>query len=129
MIEIFGLPQDTTSKQTKSVANNGFSPVWSQSFDFFVQMPELAIVRFSVYDQASGGDFIGQYSAPLDCLRPGYRHIHLENEKGDPLPFASLFVKIQISSGGRSSHWQMAIRGIKDLKAEELFMKERRVSY
>ena len=38
--------------------------------------------------------FIGQYTAPLECMRPGYRHLSLRSIFDEPLDDATLFVHI-----------------------------------
>lgn len=42
-------------------------------------------------------DFIGQVTIPLDCLRPGYRHVGLQDYDGTTLPHARLFVHMTIT--------------------------------
>ena len=47
-----------------STADNGFNPIWDESFDFEVLIPDLAMIRFVVQDEDMFGDpnFIGQAS-------------------------------------------------------------------
>ncbi|XP_018408982.1 PREDICTED: 1-phosphatidylinositol 4,5-bisphosphate phosphodiesterase delta-1 [Nanorana parkeri] len=93
-VEILGVARDNDKKQTKVIENNGFSPMWNEHFEFLIDVPTLALVRFLVedYDASSRNDFVGQYTVPLTSLQLGYRHIHLLNRNGDPLPSATLFV-------------------------------------
>ncbi|KAM9308185.1 1-phosphatidylinositol 4,5-bisphosphate phosphodiesterase delta-1 [Gastrophryne carolinensis] len=97
-IEILGVDRDSNKKQTKVVENNGFNPEWNEHFEFEIDVPALAMVRFLVedYDASSRNDFVGQYTVPLTSLQLGYRHIHLLNKAGNPLSSATLFVHIML---------------------------------
>lgn len=97
-VEILGVARDNDKKQTKVRDNNGFNPMWNEHFEFEIDVPALAMVRFLVedYDVSSRNDFVGQYTVPLTSLQLGYRHIHLLNRNGDPLPSATLFVHSMI---------------------------------
>ncbi|KAM8749255.1 1-phosphatidylinositol 4,5-bisphosphate phosphodiesterase delta-4 isoform 1-T1 [Acanthopagrus schlegelii] len=98
-VEIYGVPQDQSKEETSHINNNGFNPVWNETLNFVIHVPELALVRFVVedYDKASRNDFIGQFTLPFTCVQPGYRHIHLLSRDGTAIPPSSLFVNISIS--------------------------------
>lgn len=50
----------------------GYSPIFDESFEFQINLPELALVRFAVLDDDYIGDeFIGQYTIPFDCMQTG----------------------------------------------------------
>ena len=50
----------------------GFNPVFDETFEFHINLPDLALVRFVVQDDDFIGDgFIGQYTMPLNCIQPG----------------------------------------------------------
>uniref|UniRef100_UPI00398E4B09 1-phosphatidylinositol 4,5-bisphosphate phosphodiesterase delta-1a isoform X2 n=1 Tax=Pristiophorus japonicus TaxID=55135 RepID=UPI00398E4B09 len=97
-VEVFGVSNDSDTKVTEYISNNGFNPMWNVNFQFNVSVPELALVRFLVqdFDLSSRNDFIGQFTVPFTSLKLGYRHVHLLSENGDHLPSASLFVHIMI---------------------------------
>uniref|UniRef100_A0A8C5QKT2 Phosphoinositide phospholipase C n=1 Tax=Leptobrachium leishanense TaxID=445787 RepID=A0A8C5QKT2_9ANUR len=98
-IEIHGVEHDVEKKRTKVINNNGFNPVWNETFDFDIHVPASALVRFLVedYDTATRNDFVGQYTLPLTSLQTGYRHIHLISKNGDPYPSATLFIRTDLS--------------------------------
>uniref|UniRef100_A0A8C6PBS1 Phosphoinositide phospholipase C n=1 Tax=Nothobranchius furzeri TaxID=105023 RepID=A0A8C6PBS1_NOTFU len=98
-VEIFGVPIDQVKAETSHINNNGFNPVWNQTLNFIIHVPELALVRFVVedFDMTTKNDFIGQFTLPFTCIQPGYRHIHLLSKDGTPIPPSSLFVNVSIS--------------------------------
>ena len=56
-------PHDTSS---------GYNPIFDESFEFQINLPELALVRFAVLDDDYIGDeFIGQYTIPFECMQTG----------------------------------------------------------
>ncbi|KXJ09697.1 Inactive phospholipase C-like protein 1 [Exaiptasia diaphana] len=98
-IEVYGIPSDIAQERTRTVPHNGFNPLYDESFEFHINLPELALVRFLVQDDDFIGDaFIGQYTIPMECMLPGYRHIPLVSSSGEPLESSTLFVYITISS-------------------------------
>ncbi|XP_069052343.1 1-phosphatidylinositol 4,5-bisphosphate phosphodiesterase delta-4 isoform X2 [Lepisosteus oculatus] len=98
-VEIHGVPLDQAKQETKYIENNGFNPVWNETLQFLIHVPEMALVRFVVedYDKTSRNDFVGQYTLPFMCIQQGYRHIHLLSKDGTSIPPSSLFVHIQIT--------------------------------
>ena len=97
-VDMYGIPADTVRRRfkTKSVTNDVTVHFRSQPFEFKkVILCDLAMLRFAVLD--SQGSLLGMRVLPLDGLEPGYRYIHLNNENNQSLPFASLFVNIEIS--------------------------------
>ncbi len=55
-----------------SVFSAGYNPIFDESFEFQINLPELALVRFAVLDDDFIGDeFIGQYTIPFDCMQTG----------------------------------------------------------
>lgn len=48
----------------------------------------------------------GQYTIPLECLQPGYRHVPLQCLTGEDLPHAKLFVHVALTNrrGGGKPH-------------------------
>ncbi|XP_044525463.1 1-phosphatidylinositol 4,5-bisphosphate phosphodiesterase eta-1 [Gracilinanus agilis] len=92
-VEIIGLPVDCCKEQTRVVDDNGFNPVWEETLTFTIHMPDIALVRFLVWDHDPiGRDFVGQRTVTFSSLVPGYRHVYLEG-----LTEASIFVHITIN--------------------------------
>ncbi|NWY73577.1 PLCZ1 phosphodiesterase, partial [Erithacus rubecula] len=72
-IEIYGVPEDQTRKKSSVVRSNALSPKWNETFNFTIQVPELALIRFCVEDEVSlvNREFLGQYTLPVLCLNTG----------------------------------------------------------
>uniref|UniRef100_A0A3P9K4N4 Phosphoinositide phospholipase C n=1 Tax=Oryzias latipes TaxID=8090 RepID=A0A3P9K4N4_ORYLA len=106
-MEIHGIPADCAERRTRTVTQNGDNPIFDESFEFQINLPELAMVRFVVLDDDFIGDeFIGQYTIPLECLQPGYRHLPLQSLTGEELLHAQLFVHVALTNrrGGGKPH-------------------------
>ncbi|XP_076227127.1 phospholipase C at 21C isoform X4 [Nomia melanderi] len=95
-VDMYGLPADTVRKKfrTKIVPNNGINPVYDEEPFVFkkVVLPELASLRIAAYEES--GRLIGHRVLPVVGLCPGYRHVALRTESGQPLPLASLFLHV-----------------------------------
>ncbi|CAD5126015.1 DgyrCDS14191 [Dimorphilus gyrociliatus] len=100
-VEVFGIPADCAERNTKTVPQTD-NPVFDEIFEFQINLPEMALVRFTVLDDESIGDeFIGQYTIPFLCMRTGYRHIKLLSHAGEELPNSTLFVHVHITNHSR----------------------------
>ncbi|GFS05575.1 phosphoinositide phospholipase C [Elysia marginata] len=88
---------------------SGYNPIFDESFEFQINLPELALVRFAVLDDDYIGDeFIGQYTIPFECMQTGYRHIQLLSNTGNPMENCTLFCHVAITNkrgGGVSQIW------------------------
>ncbi|XP_041953686.1 1-phosphatidylinositol 4,5-bisphosphate phosphodiesterase eta-2a isoform X2 [Alosa sapidissima] len=92
-VEVIGLPVDCCKEQTRVVDDNGFNPMWEETLVFTLSMPELALIRFLVWDHDPiGQDFIGQRTIAFNSMMPGYRHVYLEG-----MEEASIFVHIAVN--------------------------------
>ena len=113
-IEIHGIPADCSEQRTKTVQQNSDNPIFDETFEFQVNLPELAMIRFVVLDDDYIGDeFIGQYTIPFECLQPGYRHVPLRSFVGDIMEHVTLFVHIAItnrSGGGKPQKRSLSVR-------------------
>lgn len=98
-VEMYGLPADTVRKRfrTKTVPNNCLNPVWDEESFVFkkVVLPELATIRIVAYEEG-GRVSLGNRVLPIVGLRPGYKHITLRNEAGQPLGLSTLFVHVKV---------------------------------
>ncbi|KFP29295.1 1-phosphatidylinositol 4,5-bisphosphate phosphodiesterase eta-1, partial [Colius striatus] len=107
-VEIIGLPVDCCKDQTRVVDDNGFNPVWEETLTFTIHMPEVALVRFLVWDHDPiGRDFVGQRTLAFSSLVPGYRHVYLEG-----LTEASIFVHITINDIYGKNKQLIGLRGL-----------------
>ncbi|NXL85504.1 PLCH1 phosphodiesterase, partial [Alectura lathami] len=107
-VEIIGLPVDCCKDQTRVVDDNGFNPVWEETLTFTIHMPEIALVRFLVWDHDPiGRDFVGQRTLAFSSIVPGYRHVYLEG-----LTEASIFVHITINEIYGKNKQLIGLRGL-----------------
>ncbi|CAH8534124.1 unnamed protein product [Heterobilharzia americana] len=107
VVEIHGIPVDCAEQRTVTApagSASGYNAIFEDTFEFCVQLGSLALVRFVVLDDhAIGDDFIGQNTVPFDCLLTGFRHVRLRSDTGEPIPLATLFVHITITTRTDSS--------------------------
>uniref|UniRef100_A0A3Q3G765 Phosphoinositide phospholipase C n=1 Tax=Labrus bergylta TaxID=56723 RepID=A0A3Q3G765_9LABR len=116
VLELHGVPADCAEQRTRTAAQNQDDPLFDETFEFQVNMPELALLRFVVLDDDYiGDDFIGQYSVAFECLQPGYRNVPLLGLAGDPVPHTSLFVHVAITNrrgGGKAHRRGLSVRRV-----------------
>ncbi|CRK93620.1 CLUMA_CG007150, isoform A [Clunio marinus] len=97
-VDMFGLPADTVRKKfrTRIVRENSLNPVYGDEPFVFkkVVLPELASIRVAAYEE--NGKFLGHRVLPVIGLCPGYRHLTLRNELGQPVPLSTLFLCIVV---------------------------------
>lgn len=65
-------------------------------------LPDLACLRIAVYEDS--GRLLGHRVLPVTGLCPGYRHVGLRNDGGQPLNLATLFVNIMVKGKSSFSH-------------------------
>ncbi|KOB65267.1 Phosphoinositide phospholipase C, partial [Operophtera brumata] len=85
-VDMYGLPADTVRKKfrTRVAPNNGINPV---------VLPELAMIRVAAHEES--GRLLGHRVLPVVGLCPGYRHVNLRTELGQPLP-ASVLLQVVV---------------------------------
>ena len=73
LINIYGVNADRCEKKTKFINDNGFNPFWNEDFEFQINCPELAFVKFTVLDrdETSQDDLIGEYTIRFQNMRQG----------------------------------------------------------
>ena len=76
---------------------NSFNPVWFTKFEFDINNPDCALLRFVVQDLDVFGDPIdlGQAVIPVPSLKTGYRSVILRNAYSEELELASLLVHLE----------------------------------
>ncbi|XP_022645373.1 1-phosphatidylinositol 4,5-bisphosphate phosphodiesterase eta-2-like [Varroa jacobsoni] len=97
-IKIIGHPLDENCGRTSFVSNNGFNPIWNQTFQFLVNVPDLAQLVFVVMSDSRVGKNgrLGEYAIPLTAMREGYRHVHLRNLLFRNIVPSTLFVHVSL---------------------------------
>eukprot|EP00095_Tigriopus_kingsejongensis_P008940 snap_masked-scaffold199_size265817-processed-gene-1.12 protein:Tk08940 transcript:snap_masked-scaffold199_size265817-processed-gene-1.12-mRNA-1 annotation:"1-phosphatidylinositol -bisphosphate phosphodiesterase epsilon-1-like" len=97
-IEVLGIPRDCSKFKTKMISRNALNPIWEETFEIEVHLPEMAFIRFTVLDVASNM-LTAQRVVPVTKLKQGYRHLRLHNELDQPLPLSQLFLCSHIVDG------------------------------
>ncbi|CAF0966243.1 unnamed protein product [Rotaria sordida] len=98
-VSTHGIPCDHRIQKTKVIHNNGFDPIWNETFQFTMRFPQMCLIYFSVidYDLMSHDDRIAYFCSPVTMIQSGYRHIHLKANNNDPI-YSTLFVYIDIQN-------------------------------
>ncbi|KRX70834.1 1-phosphatidylinositol 4,5-bisphosphate phosphodiesterase delta-3-A, partial [Trichinella sp. T6] len=113
-VETFGMPSDRVKYRTAVIRNNGFNPCWNESFRIDLRYADSAFLRFCIkdYNLRAKDDFIGQYTIPVNSIRPGYSYIHLKTgfyRQEDPA--AVLFFESTIATTGMANLAASTIAG------------------
>jgi Ca2+-dependent lipid-binding protein len=93
-VEIIGTVRDYTKFKTRAISSNGFNPIWKEDMVVTLTFPQMAFLRFQVYDSSN---LLGTFTIHIPNLEQGYRHIPLYDAKGNLMPFSTLFVYVQFN--------------------------------
>ena len=98
-VEVIGAEYDSVKYRTRTISDNGLNPVWDETFHFKILNPDLAMVRFCIYDEDifEHHDFIGHLTVPVCLVQSGYRSVQLRNGHSEELELSSLLLHIQRS--------------------------------
>jgi len=88
-------------RRTKIVWENGYNPQFGETFELSLETkyPQLVFVRFIVFNSPDGRYFgknckqLAAFTAKLDSLQKGYRHLPLYNGHGEEFIFSTLFCR------------------------------------
>ena len=90
-VEVLGIPKDCFKYKTKLSAKNSLNPIWDDTFEIEIRMPELAFLKFTVFDISTNLP-TSQRIVPIRQLRPGYRNVPLHTPDNKQLPLSSIFI-------------------------------------
>lgn len=90
-------------RRTAIVKNNGYDPLFRESVSMTIETkyPSLIFVRWTVWNSPDGHTLAGtsvplaSFTAKLDSLQEGYRHLPLYNARNERYYFSTLFCKIK----------------------------------
>ena len=78
--------------------NKGYAPLWDETFEFAITVPELALIRFTILDHirlAVSPRVIAEATIPYESLRAGYRHVKLAScADGERTTPPSIFIHV-----------------------------------
>lgn len=92
-VGIAGVRADSVMKKMSTVCSN-WVPEWEDELEFFLRVPELAVLRIEVHNNKK---IAGQTCLPVSELKPGYRVMPLCDKKGDELEFVRILFYFQMS--------------------------------
>lgn len=93
VVNIEGHNNDEQTAKTLPIHNNGFNPIWNETFTFTINFWELAFLNLEVWDSNMLKDGkIGEFSVPCTSIQEGYRHVHLFRSQHP----GTLFVHVKI---------------------------------
>jgi hypothetical protein len=83
---------------TNFITFPGFNPIWDETCEFIIRMPELAFVYFVIKDHSTTGKDVklGQFVLPFRAIMEGYRHVNLHDEMNVPIVPASIFIHVTL---------------------------------
>lgn len=84
--------------KTSVVAENGFNPIWNQSFSGRIStLNDLVFIKFTVASQQPDDEIIplGLMVAKLGNLKQGYRYLPMHDMFGEELIYSSVFARIE----------------------------------
>jgi phosphatidylinositol phospholipase C, delta len=88
----------TDTQKTDCVIDNGFSPVFQRTFQFYISSPDCAMLCFDVKERdVAVDDKVAHSAIPFSFLRKGYRSIPLydnHNTRSGSFGFATLLVEV-----------------------------------
>ncbi|CAB3405559.1 unnamed protein product [Caenorhabditis bovis] len=128
-IEVCGMPCDSKTYRTKTIASNGLNPIWNQTFTFEIMCPEVALLRFYVEDGDFVGPktdpFIGQAVFPVDSIRCGFRSVPLKNQCSEELELSALLVDVQMCSRDGSKLIRSSCNVLQDSRLAQVFVNRK----
>lgn len=97
-LKVRGHPIDHQKQRTKVVKNNGFNPVWNETLEVTIKVPEVSLLYFSLRDESSlaSDPVLALCCIPFRSLATGYRHVHLTDMTGKLVAPSALFVHVTV---------------------------------
>jgi hypothetical protein len=73
IISTHGIACDQQSQRTKTIDNNGFDPLWNETFQFDIYFPQMCLIHFDVYDDdtLARDDRLLYFCLPMTTIQTG----------------------------------------------------------
>jgi hypothetical protein len=73
VISTHGISCDQQIHKTKFIEDNGFNPIWNETFIFNICFPQMCLIRFDVYDYDvfSRDDRLAYFCLPMTTMQTG----------------------------------------------------------
>jgi len=82
-------------EETIVIEENFHNPLINRPLSIKIFEEEIDILLIELYHSGDSKMPFLYYSLPIDCIRKGYRTIHLKDEKGKPTNLVELLVKAE----------------------------------
>jgi len=101
VVEVTGVAPDRRQCKTAVIDDNGFNPIFDETFEFDICQPELAILNLCVMDKdLDADDFIASAALRVTAVRQGFRSVTLRDARGHRqglFQFASLLCRFELT--------------------------------
>ncbi len=79
VISTHGILCDQQIHKTKFIQNNGFNPIWNETFIFDIHFPQMCLVCFDVYDHDTFGKDhrIAYFCLPMTTMQTGLLTVNI----------------------------------------------------
>jgi phosphatidylinositol phospholipase C delta len=73
VISTHGIYSDQQIQKTKFIENNGFNPIWNETFIFDILFPQMCLVCFDIYDYDvfTHDDRLAYFCLPMTTMQTG----------------------------------------------------------
>ena len=90
--------KEVNDYKSKVIDDNGFNPVWNESFTFSFEELENAMLVIKVFDMDKlSTTLLGQRAIALGCLRQGYRVIEMLDKNFKMIPQSYICCNIELT--------------------------------
>ncbi|CAI5455280.1 unnamed protein product [Caenorhabditis angaria] len=92
-VEVIGIPNDCVREKSKVVQRNSVNPIWNHTTQLRIACVDLAFLRIAVCDSGQNGKVVAHRVVPVQCIRPGFRHLPLRTPTNLPIDNAMIFLR------------------------------------
>lgn len=132
-LEIIGVPVDKAKYKTRTIPDNGFNPVWNEHWTATIQLPELACLQVTVFDEDMFGDTtpIAQCVMPIGpkespTLRQGWRSVILKSPYNHKLEMSAVLLHIELKYMNADDSKQEEYQSLAQLRQQMLRVQAQR---
>eukprot|EP01065_Artemidia_motanka_P036169 TRINITY_DN44079_c0_g1_i1.p1 TRINITY_DN44079_c0_g1~~TRINITY_DN44079_c0_g1_i1.p1 ORF type:complete len:1741 (+),score=482.54 TRINITY_DN44079_c0_g1_i1:104-5326(+) len=129
-VRIDGVERDCTIRKTRTIQNNGYCPIWNDSFTMPISEKEHAILTITINDDDGTGkkSFLCRSSIPIAAMQLGMRSLFLYDENEKRISFnPTLLVDLKEIQAGDEQQKRVTIKQLDDtLEQNKIALREKR---